>query len=41
MIQKDEKLVCWRKLLSSEELDECDEEIPLYCPNCQNILEIQ
>jgi Cd2+/Zn2+-exporting ATPase len=41
MIQQEEKLVCWRKLLDNDELEECEEEFPLYCPNCKNLLEIR
>jgi Cd2+/Zn2+-exporting ATPase len=40
MIEKDGKLICWRKLLSSEDLEPCEEELPLFCPSCNNQLEI-
>ncbi|MFW9938226.1 MAG: heavy metal translocating P-type ATPase [Candidatus Thorarchaeota archaeon] len=40
MVEKDGKLVCWRKLLTSDELEPCEEELPLFCPNCDNQLEI-
>ncbi|MFX1590906.1 MAG: HAD-IC family P-type ATPase, partial [Promethearchaeota archaeon] len=40
MVEKDGKLVCWRKLLTSDELEPCEEELPLFCPNCNNQLEI-
>ncbi len=41
MIQDGSKLVCWRKMLSSEGLEPCEEELPLYCPHCENTLEIK
>ncbi len=41
MIQEGENLICWRKLLSSDELKSCDEELPLYCPYCNNSLELK
>ena len=41
MIKEGEKLVCWRKLLSSDDLEPCDEELPLFCPNCQNNLDVK
>ena len=41
MIQEGESLVCWRKLLSSDELEPCDEELPLFCPYCNNSLEFK
>ncbi|MFW9829512.1 MAG: heavy metal translocating P-type ATPase [Candidatus Thorarchaeota archaeon] len=41
MIQKGEKLVCWKNILSNEELENCDEELPLHCPYCQNKLELK
>lgn len=40
MVEKDGKLVCWRKLLTSDELEPCEEELPLFCPNCNDQLEI-
>jgi Cd2+/Zn2+-exporting ATPase len=40
MVKSEEKLVCWRKLLSSEDLEPCDEEVPLLCPQCNNELEV-
>ncbi|MEJ2295141.1 MAG: hypothetical protein P8Y23_10265 [Candidatus Lokiarchaeota archaeon] len=40
MVKSEEKLVCWRKLLSSEDLEPCDEEVPLLCPYCNNELEV-
>lgn len=40
MIEKEGKLICWRKLLNSEELEPCEEELPLFCPNCENELEV-
>jgi len=40
MVKEEEKLICWRKLLSSDELEPCEEELPLFCPNCNNKLEV-
>ena len=40
MIEKDGKLICWRKLLNSEDLEPCQEELPLFCPKCNNKLRI-
>ena len=41
MILKDgEKLICWRKMLSNEHLEPCEEEIPLDCPTCNEKYEI-
>jgi len=40
MIQEGERLVCWRKLLDHDSLEPCEEELPLFCPNCQNALEL-
>ncbi len=37
MIEKDGKLICWRKLLNSEDLEPCKEELPLFCPKCNNV----
>ncbi len=41
MVKKGEKLVCWKNILSSEELETCDEELPLHCPYCADKLELQ
>jgi len=41
MIQKGDKLVCWKNILSSEELETCNEELPLHCPYCQKRLELE
>jgi len=41
MIQKGEKLVCWKNILSSEELETCGEELPLHCPYCEEEMELQ
>jgi Cd2+/Zn2+-exporting ATPase len=38
MVRKGDKLVCWRNILSSEELETCDEELPLNCPYCEHEL---
>jgi Cd2+/Zn2+-exporting ATPase len=40
MLQQGETLVCWRKLLISDDVEPCEVEIPLLCPQCKNILEI-
>ena len=40
MVKTKKKLVCWRKLLNSDELKPCEEEIPLLCPQCNNELEV-
>lgn len=40
MLKSDNHLICWRKLLDSDELEPCEEELPLFCPNCENQLEI-
>ena len=41
MVKKEDKLVCWKNILSSEELETCDEELPLHCPYCQNKMELK
>lgn len=41
MVKKGEKLICWKNILSSEELETCEEELPLHCPYCQNKLELE
>ncbi len=41
MVLKGDKLICWKNILGSEELDTCDEELPLHCPYCENKLELQ
>lgn len=41
MIEKGDKLVCWKNILTSEELETCDEELPLHCPYCQNKMELK
>ncbi|MHA2399693.1 MAG: heavy metal translocating P-type ATPase [Promethearchaeota archaeon] len=40
MIPKGDKLICWKNILSSEELESCDEELPLHCPYCEEELEV-
>jgi Cd2+/Zn2+-exporting ATPase len=40
MVKTEKKLVCWRKLLSSDELEPCEEEFPLLCPECSSELEV-
>jgi hypothetical protein len=41
MLQEGESLVCWRKLLNSDELEVCQEELPLFCPHCKNGLKLE
>ncbi len=41
MVLKDDKLVCWKNILKSKELETCDEEILLNCPYCKNQLELK
>ena len=41
MVKKGDKLVCWKNILSSEELETCDEELPLHCPYCNEKLELK
>jgi len=36
-----DKLICWRKMLDSEGLEPCEEELPLFCPKCERLLEIK
>jgi len=40
MLESKDKLICWRKMLDSDELEPCEEELPLFCPNCNSKLEI-
>ena len=40
MLESEDKLICWRKMLGSEELEPCEEELPLFCPNCEKKLEL-
>ncbi|MFX1418898.1 MAG: heavy metal translocating P-type ATPase [Promethearchaeota archaeon] len=40
MVKKGDKLICWKNILSSEELETCEEELPLHCPYCQEKLEL-
>jgi len=41
MIKKEDNLICWKNILSSEELETCDEELPLHCPHCQERMELK
>ncbi|MFX1260295.1 MAG: heavy metal translocating P-type ATPase, partial [Promethearchaeota archaeon] len=41
MVQEGKKLVCWRKMLNNGFLEPCEEELPLNCPTCQNLLELK
>jgi len=40
MVEKEGKLICWRKLLNSDDLEPCEEELPLFCPKCEKELEV-
>ncbi|MFX1267560.1 MAG: HAD-IC family P-type ATPase, partial [Promethearchaeota archaeon] len=40
MIQSEDKLVCWRKMLNSDVLESCEQELPLFCPSCNNKLSL-
>jgi len=40
MIQSEDKLVCWRKMLNSDILESCEQELPLFCPSCNNKLSL-
>ncbi|MFX1496685.1 MAG: heavy metal translocating P-type ATPase [Promethearchaeota archaeon] len=41
MVKKGDKLVCWKNILSSDELETCNEELPLHCPYCNHKLELK
>ncbi|MFW9896235.1 MAG: heavy metal translocating P-type ATPase [Candidatus Thorarchaeota archaeon] len=41
MVKIGEKLVCWKNILSSDELETCNEELPLHCPYCEEKLELK
>ena len=41
MVKKGEKLICWKNILGIEELETCDEELPLDCPYCQKKLDLR
>jgi Cd2+/Zn2+-exporting ATPase len=41
MVKKGDKLICWKNILSSKELEICNKELPLHCPYCQNQLELK
>ncbi len=41
MIQEGERLVCWRKLFNDDDLEVCQEELPLFCPHCKNGLKLK
>ncbi len=36
-----DKLICWRRMLDSDGLEPCEEELPLFCPKCHNLLEVK
>ncbi|TFF98646.1 MAG: cation-translocating P-type ATPase [Promethearchaeota archaeon] len=38
MIKVGDKLICWKKLASNENIEACNKQIPLYCPNCESEL---
>jgi Cd2+/Zn2+-exporting ATPase len=41
MVKKGDRLVCWRNILSSDDLEACNEELPLNCPYCKERLELR
>ena len=41
MIKRDDKLICWKKLVVSDKIESCDKQVPLYCPNCESKLALQ
>ena len=41
MVRKGDKLVCWRNIITSEDLEVCNEELPLSCPYCTEELELK
>jgi len=41
MVKNGEKLVCWKSILNSEELETCDEELPLHCPYCEDKMDLR
>jgi hypothetical protein len=41
MVQRGDKLVCWKNIISTGELETCNEELPLHCSYCTNELEVQ
>lgn len=41
MILSEGKLVCWRKMFNSKNLESCEEEIPLDCPICNERYVVQ
>ncbi|MBD3215123.1 MAG: heavy metal translocating P-type ATPase [Candidatus Lokiarchaeota archaeon] len=40
MIKQDDKLVCWRQLIDHDQLEPCEQELPLFCPKCREKLTI-
>ncbi|TFG23808.1 MAG: cation-translocating P-type ATPase [Promethearchaeota archaeon] len=41
MLKEGESLVCWRKLFNDDDLEVCQEELPLFCPHCKNGLKLK
>ncbi|MFX1381896.1 MAG: heavy metal translocating P-type ATPase [Promethearchaeota archaeon] len=41
MVKKGDKLICWKNILRSEELETCEEQLPLDCPYCQSKMIVQ
>ncbi|TFG06086.1 MAG: cation-translocating P-type ATPase [Promethearchaeota archaeon] len=42
LLSKDQKkLICWRKMLDGDDIDTCEEELLLICPNCNKSLEVK
>ncbi len=40
MVKKGDKLLCWKNILSSNELETCEEILPLHCPYCRDEREV-
>jgi Cd2+/Zn2+-exporting ATPase len=40
MVQKGDKLVCWKNIINDEELETCEEQLPLHCPYCEEKMEL-
>lgn len=41
MIKKGDKLICWKKLVMNEKIESCEEQIPLFCPQCNTKLDVR
>ncbi|MFX1279229.1 MAG: heavy metal translocating P-type ATPase [Promethearchaeota archaeon] len=40
MVQKGDKLVCWKNIINNDELETCEEQLPLHCPYCEEKMEL-